>query len=51
MVENGVPHEMVCAEHTLTDGKRSDWPRSLGLEDGKGVEKSTHIGLGEVVVL
>jgi len=53
IVKTGFLMEMVCAEHTLAAGKRSDWPvlGSLGLEDGKNVEKSTHIWLGEEVVL
>ncbi|MDF1743896.1 MAG: hypothetical protein P1V19_09375 [Gimesia sp.] len=39
--------ETICAEHTLTYGKRSNWPLpgSLGLEDGKNVNKYIHVSL------
>ena len=45
--------ETACAEHTLAaeNAPIGTVPGSLGLEDGKDVEKSTRMRLGELVVL
>ncbi len=45
--------EMACAEHTLAleNAPIGPVPGSLGLEDGKDVEKSTRIWVGEVFLL
>ena len=53
-MENGVPHGEWSAQNRrwpLENAPIGPVPGSLGLEDGKDVEKSTRIRLGEVVLL
>jgi hypothetical protein len=51
--KTGFLMEMACAEHTLAleNAPIGPVPGSLGLEDGKDVEKSTRIWVGEVSLL
>jgi hypothetical protein len=54
IVENGVLMAMACAEHTLAleNAPIGPVPGSLGLEDGKDVEKTTRIlGRGSAFVI